>query len=149
VKIVCTNGCFDVLHAGHVALLREARSLGDRLIILLNSDRSVKRLKGPSRPIHGEQDRMAVLLALGDVDDVVMFDYERDLENLIRQIRPTVLVKGDDYLGKPVTGANLLPEWGGVVHFVKRLANRSTSIAVERSGKSADGYSKSKTMHGG
>lgn len=101
--IVFTNGCFDVLHRGHVEYLKQSRKLGKRLIVGLNSDESVKRLKGPNRPVNSQEDRKAVLLALRFVDEVIIFEEETPLE-LIRAIKPDIITKGGDYKPEQVVG---------------------------------------------
>ena len=107
--IVFTNGCFDLLHAGHVRYLEEAKGYGDVLIIGLNSNRSVSRLKGPKRPINSEEDRAYILAALEVVDYVVIFDEDTPY-NLIQKIKPKILVKGSDYKGKEVVGQDIVDE---------------------------------------
>jgi rfaE bifunctional protein nucleotidyltransferase chain/domain len=111
-KVVFTNGCFDVIHPGHVDLLRRARTLGDKLIVGINSDRSVRAIKGSGRPIFSESDRKAVLLALESVDDVVVFD-EQTPEELIQTISPDVLVKGGDWKVDEIIGADFVFAHGG------------------------------------
>lgn len=130
-KVVFTNGCFDILHAGHVSLLAEARALGDTLIVGLNSDASVRRLKGEGRPVHDEARRATVLGALSDVDAVVLFEQDTPIE-LIKAIRPDVLVKGADYTPETVVGADLLKAWGGRVALVQLVEGASTTGAIER-----------------
>jgi len=125
-RLVFANGCFDLLHAGHVRLLAHARSLGDALMVALNSDESVRRLKGPDRPLQGEQDRCEIMAALASVDFVVVFAEETPLE-LVRAVRPSVLVKGDDYSVEEVVGAKEVASWGGEVVLVPRLPGRSTT----------------------
>jgi D-beta-D-heptose 7-phosphate kinase/D-beta-D-heptose 1-phosphate adenosyltransferase len=129
--VVFSNGCFDILHAGHVRYLREARGLGDALVVGLNSDASVGRLKGPERPINHEEDRAEVLAALECVDLVVIFD-EDTPENLIRSISPDVLVKGADWKDKGVVGAEFVKAQGGEVRLIDLVPGRSTSAIVER-----------------
>ncbi|TDB71458.1 D-glycero-beta-D-manno-heptose 1-phosphate adenylyltransferase [Micromonospora sp. KC723] len=130
--VVATGGCFDILHAGHVATLQAARRLGDCLVVCLNSDRSVRALKGPERPVHTEADRARVLAALDCVDAVVVFDEATPVTALAR-LRPDVWVKGGDYAGD---GAPELPEadlvhgWGGRVVTVPYLAGRSTTATI-------------------
>lgn len=126
-KIVFTNGCFDILHAGHVQYLQKASAYGDCLIVGLNSDSSVKNLKGSSRPINSQDDRAFVLAALESVDYVVIFDEDTPLE-LIKAIRPDVLVKGGDYAGKEVVGSEIAKE----VHLIEFLEGRSTSAVVKK-----------------
>jgi D-beta-D-heptose 7-phosphate kinase/D-beta-D-heptose 1-phosphate adenosyltransferase len=130
-RVVFTNGCFDLLHAGHVSLLEQARRAGDRLIVGLNSDASVQRLKGPTRPINHEGDRGQVLAALAAVDAVVVFDEETPLA-LITALRPEVLVKGADYREEQVVGGAEVKSWGGKVVLIDLLAGRSTTNIIER-----------------
>jgi rfaE bifunctional protein nucleotidyltransferase chain/domain len=124
--LVATGGCFDVLHAGHVSMLRAARSLGDRLVVCLNSDDSVRRLKGPGRPVNPAGDRAAVLRALGCVDDVVVFD-EDTPERVLDRIRPAIWVKGGDYDGSDLPEAEVLRRWNGIALTVPYLDGRSTT----------------------
>nr|CRH05076.1 fused heptose 7-phosphate kinase; heptose 1-phosphate adenyltransferase [Candidatus Magnetococcus massalia] len=129
--VVFTNGCFDLLHAGHVTYLEHARRLGHRLVLGLNTDASVQRLKGPSRPLIHEQDRAKVLAALASIDLVVLFDQETPLE-LIRLLRPDILAKGADYTEDQVVGGDLVKSWGGKVSLVKLVEGRSTTNIVDR-----------------
>ena len=128
--VVATGGCFDLLHPGHVSVLEAARRLGDCLIVCLNSDRSVHRLKGPGRPLQSEQDRATVLRALRCVDEVVVFEEDTPIETL-RALRPDVWVKGGDYAGIELPEAAVLAEWGGVAVTVPYQAGRSTTSLVE------------------
>lgn len=128
-RVVMTNGCFDILHAGHVAYLEEAKSLGDRLIVAVNDDASVKRLKGESRPIVPLQDRMAVLAGLASVDWVVPFSDDTPLE-LIEQVLPDVLVKGGDWQPRDIVGSEVVLENGGEVRSLKFVEGRSTSAMI-------------------
>lgn len=128
--LVATGGCFDLLHAGHVSLLEAAASLGDRLVVLLNSDLSVARLKGPDRPLQSEADRRAVLRALACVDDVVIFDEDTPARAL-EAVRPDVFVKGGDYTGADLPEAEVLTRWGGQVAIVPYLDGRSTTRLVK------------------
>ena len=130
-RIVFTNGCFDLLHVGHVYLLREARKFGDIMIVGMNSDASVKGLKGDGRPIVSAEDRADAVAALECVDYVVVFD-EADPMDLIRRIRPDVLVKGDDYKASDVVGADFLNSYGGVVQLVPIRRGVSTSGLIEK-----------------
>lgn len=130
-KIVFTNGCFDLLHVGHMYLLREAKDLGDVLVVALNSDQSVKGLKGDSRPIVPGEDRAYAIAALESVDYLVMFD-EPDPMELIRLIRPDVLVKGDDYQESEVVGADFLKSYGGVTRLIPLRRGISTTALVEK-----------------
>lgn len=130
-KVVFTNGCFDILHAGHVEYLRRARELGDCLVVGLNSDASVRRLKGPRRPINTVSDRALVLANLYSVDYVVVFD-EDTPEGLIRAIRPDVLVKGADWPEEKIVGASFVRSYGGRVVRLPLLEGRSTSEIIRR-----------------
>lgn len=126
-----TNGCFDILHPGHISLLREARSHCDRLIIGLNTDASVQRLKGPSRPINTQESRAQVLSALQDVDLVVLFDEDTPLD-LIKMLLPNVLVKGADYTLDQVVGADIVTENGGKVILADLAKGHSTTNIIQR-----------------
>jgi len=130
-RVVFTNGCFDILHAGHVRFLQAARREGDVLVVGLNADASVQRLKGAGRPIHGEADRIAVLCALSCVDHVVVFEEDTPLA-LIEAIRPDVLVKGEDWREKGVVGREIVEERGGRVVLLPLLEGRSTTRIVDR-----------------
>lgn len=130
-RIVFTNGCFDVLHAGHVAYLRHARSCGDRLIVGVNDDASVARLKGPSRPVNPLEDRAVVLAALEMVDAVVDFP-EDTPQRIIERVTPDVLVKGEDWRDKGVVGAAWVEKHGGRVVLAPMLPGRSTTSILER-----------------
>jgi len=129
-KIVFTNGCFDILHAGHVRYLSAARQLGDRLVVGLNSDASIRRLKGPKRPVAPENDRAEVLAALEAVDAVTLFG-EDTPEELIGQLLPDVLVKGSDWAVEQIAGAKAVIEHGGAVLTVPLLEGRSTTGIIE------------------
>ena len=130
-RLVFTNGCFDLLHAGHVRYLEQARRHGRRLLVGLNTDRSVRALKGPGRPVIGEADRARVLAALAAVDAVVLFDQDTPLE-LIQALRPEVLVKGADYREDEVVGAREVRDWGGQVVLIPLVENHSTTRTLER-----------------
>jgi D-beta-D-heptose 7-phosphate kinase/D-beta-D-heptose 1-phosphate adenosyltransferase len=130
-KIVFTNGCFDLLHPGHVRLLREARSFGDVLVVGVNDDASVRRLKGNGRPVTDLAGRLAVLAALEAVDAVVPFSEDTPIA-VIRKLRPDVLVKGADWRGKEVVGADWVRSHGGIVRFVELEEGRSTSATIRR-----------------
>lgn len=129
--IVSTNGCFDILHVGHVKYLQEAKSHGDILIIGLNSDASVKRLKGPERPINTEQDRAEVLAALECVDYVVMFE-EDTPENLISMIKPDFHAKGGDYTEDTLPEAKIIKENGGQILFINFVDGKSTTNIINK-----------------
>ena len=130
-KIVFTNGCFDVLHFGHVHYLLEAKKLGDILVVGLNSDDSVRRLKGPSRPINGEKERAFVLAALSFVDYIVLFE-EDTPENLIKAVRPDVLVKGGDYALDQIVGADFVNQNGGTVTTIPFVEGFSSTQIIEQ-----------------
>jgi len=130
-RIVFTNGCFDVLHRGHVGYLSQARELGDVLVVAVNSDESVRRLKGPTRPVNPQEDRAAVLAALGCVDHVVVFD-EDSPERLLEAVRPDVYVKGGDYRPELIPEAELVTRLGGEVRTLDYLPDRSTSAIIDR-----------------
>jgi D-beta-D-heptose 7-phosphate kinase/D-beta-D-heptose 1-phosphate adenosyltransferase len=130
-QIVFTNGCFDIIHAGHVGYLEEARKQGDRLIVALNSDASVKRLKGQERPINPVDRRMAVLAGLESVDWVVSFD-EDTPERLLRKFKPDVLVKGGDYNAEQIVGSSIVKDNGGKVKVLRFFENCSTTSIVNR-----------------
>jgi rfaE bifunctional protein nucleotidyltransferase chain/domain len=130
-RIVFTNGCFDVLHRGHVGYLSQARELGDVLVVAVNSDDSVRRLKGAGRPVNPEEDRAAVLAALSCVDHVVVFD-EDSPRRLLEAVRPDVYVKGGDYRPELIPEAELVRRLGGEVRTLDYLPDRSTSAIIER-----------------
>ncbi len=130
-KLVFTNGCFDLLHAGHVKYLQEARALGDMLIVGLNSDLSVRGLKGPKRPIHTEQDRQALLCALGCVNGVFLFSEPTPLK-LITRVQPDVLVKGGDWAPEQIVGADIVLARGGQVRSLPFLAGHSSTNVIEK-----------------
>lgn len=129
--VVFTNGCYDLLHRGHIDLLARARELGDLLVVGLNSDASVRRLKGPSRPLVPEDDRAAVLAALAAVDFVVLFPEDTPLA-VIRELAPDVLVKGADYALTDVVGAEEVRARGGRVELIPLTPGRSTTSLVQR-----------------
>ena len=132
--VVFTNGCFDLVHPGHVRYLAGARALGNRLVVGLNSDASVRRLKGRSRPVQKESARAEVLSALESVDHVVIFDADTPLE-LILEIQPDVLAKGADWAVDEIVGAREVRAWGGRVARVKLVPGESTTRLVKRAGK--------------
>ncbi|HEY8581692.1 MAG TPA: PfkB family carbohydrate kinase, partial [Capillimicrobium sp.] len=135
--VVATGGCFDILHAGHAQMLAAARSLGDCLIVCLNADASVRRLKGDGRPVVGEGDRAALLLALECVDGVAIFD-EDVPERVLRDLRPHLFVKGGDYHAADLPEAATLAEWGGRAVTVPFMAGRSTTKIIEEAASRAD-----------
>lgn len=130
-KIVFTNGCFDILHPGHVAYLNEAKSLGELLVIGLNSDESVKRLKGADRPVNNQDDRMFMLLNLKSVDHVVIFNEDTPFE-LIQQLKPDVLVKGGDWKPEQIVGSDIVLAAGGEVKSLKFIDGHSTSTLISK-----------------
>ncbi len=137
--VVATGGCFDLIHVGHVELIRAAARLGDCLVVLLNSDRSVTDLKGPGRPVVGQEDRASVLRAMSDVDAVVVFDEPTPVETL-RRLRPDVFVKGGDYHSPlSIPERATVAEWGGEVVVVPYVSGRSTSRLIEHSAQGATG----------
>ncbi|MCS7171326.1 MAG: D-glycero-beta-D-manno-heptose 1-phosphate adenylyltransferase [Aquificaceae bacterium] len=130
-KVVFTNGCFDILHAGHVHYLKKAKDLGDILVVGLNSDESIRRIKGPKRPILPQSMRAYLLDGLRSVDYVVIFE-EDTPEKLIKAIRPHVLVKGADWAPKDIVGADFVLSYGGKVHSIELEFHVSTSSIIKR-----------------
>ena len=130
-RVVFTNGVFDLLHRGHAEYLEEARALGDRLVVGVNTDASVRRLKGPSRPIVDEQDRAALVRALACVDLVVLFDDDTP-QRLIEAVKPDVLVKGADYAPEAIVGREFVESHGGRVTTIPLREGLSTSEIVKR-----------------
>lgn len=129
--IVTTNGCFDILHVGHVRYLEKAKSFGDVLIVALNSDKSVKSIKGDSRPINNENDRAEILSALRSVDYVVLFDEDSPI-NLLLQIKPDVHTKGADYTVETLPEAKGIIEAGGRIEFISFVEGKSTTAVIEK-----------------
>ena len=130
-SVVFTNGCFDLLHRGHVHLLREAKAAGDLLIVGLNSDRSVKTIKGSGRPLLPQSDRVELIAAMEMVDYVVLFD-EPDPYKLIAAIKPNVLAKGGDWSAEKIIGADLVEQEGGRIAVIPYLKGFSTTEIIER-----------------
>ncbi len=130
-QIVFTNGCFDIIHAGHVRYLTTAKNFGDVLIVGLNTDDSVKRLKGANRPINCQDDRAEVLLGLKVVDHVIFFG-EATAESLIAEVKPNVYVKGGDYTLATLPEAKIVQSCGGRVELVNLVAGRSTTNVIEK-----------------
>ena len=130
-KVVFTNGCFDILHVGHKRYLQQASTLGDILIVGVNSDASVKRLKGPDRPVNCEQDRMEMLCAMGFIDYVVLFEEDTPYE-LIKKIQPDVLVKGGDYAPDQVVGKDIVEARGGRLELIKFVDGKSTTNIIKK-----------------
>lgn len=133
-SVVFTNGCFDLLHAGHVEILQKSKAQGDLLVVAINSDASTKRLKGPRRPLQNQDDRARIMAALSCVDYVTIFEEDTPQE-LILKLRPDVLVKGGDYQVETIVGAKDVLGWGGRVEIVSLVPGRSTTSLVERSQK--------------
>lgn len=130
-KTVFTNGCFDILHAGHVRYLTAAKACGDVLVLGLNSDASVRRLKGESRPINSELDRAEVVGALKAVDYVTIFG-EQTAEALIAEVKPDVYVKGGDYTLETLPEAKIVQSYGGRVEFIQLVEGRSTTNVIKK-----------------
>jgi rfaE bifunctional protein nucleotidyltransferase chain/domain len=130
-KVVFTNGCFDLVHLGHVDYLEKARNLGDRLVLGLNTDSSVSRFKGPERPLQDQNSRARVLASMQFVDLVVFFDEDTPL-NLISQLIPNILVKGSDYLAENIVGADVVKKNGGEVKTIDFVPGYSTTRIVEK-----------------
>jgi D-beta-D-heptose 7-phosphate kinase/D-beta-D-heptose 1-phosphate adenosyltransferase len=132
-RVGFTNGCFDLIHPGHIALLEQAKSACQRLVVGLNTDESVRRLKGPQRPVQSETARAIVMAALRPVDLVVLFDEDTPIE-LIREIRPDVLIKGADYNIDQVVGGDFVKSYGGEVFLARLIEGQSTSRTIARMG---------------
>jgi D-glycero-beta-D-manno-heptose 1-phosphate adenylyltransferase len=130
-KIVFTNGCFDIVHLGHIDYLEKARNLGDKLVLGLNTDASVRRLKGETRPVVNEYARSRMMSALEFVDAVVLFDEPTPLE-LIETVKPDILVKGDDYSLETIVGADFVISKGGEVKTIALVKGYSTSLLIEK-----------------
>jgi len=130
-RVVFTNGCFDLLHSGHVTLLTSASAEGDRLIVGLNSDASVRRLKGPTRPVQSELDRAKILGSLRSIDLIVIFDEDSPLR-LIEAIAPEVLVKGADYRAADVVGGDFVTRHGGRVALIELVEGQSSTRLIAR-----------------
>ncbi len=130
-RIVFTNGCFDLLHFGHVKYLQDAKSKGDYLIVAVNSDASIKKIKAKNRPVIGQSDRLKTIAALSSVDFVIIFNEDTPLK-LIKALKPDVLIKGADWSKEKIVGADLVQSYGGKVETVKLVKNRSTSALIEK-----------------
>ncbi len=130
-KVVFTNGCFDLLHVGHVRYLAEAKKLGDYLVVGVNSDDSVKRLKGPTRPIQNQLDRAEILKSLKSVDETLIFT-EDTPENLIKSVRPDILVKGGDWSVDQIVGGTFVQSYGGQVCSLTFIDGKSTTKIIEK-----------------
>lgn len=130
-KIVFTNGCFDIIHSGHIHLLEKAKELGDVLVVGLNSDKSIRKIKGEKRPILKQEDRIKILTALKPVDFVVLFDEETPLK-LIEEIQPDILVKGKDYRKKEIVGKDIIEKNNGKIVTIDLLDKKSTTKIIQR-----------------
>lgn len=133
-KIVFTNGCFDLLHVGHVRYLKEAKALGDVLVVALNSDASVQKLKGPTRPVQKEEDRAEILASLGCVDHTFLFSEETP-EKVIRKIKPDFLVKGGDWAVSQIVGSEVVLSYGGKVLSLPFVDGKSTTSLIAKAQK--------------
>jgi len=129
--VVTTNGCFDILHVGHVRILKQSRALGDLLVVGINSDASVKRLKGPTRPINNEQDRAELLSSLACVDYVTIFDEDTPVE-FLGEAKPNIHVKGSDYKPSDLAETPVVESHGGRVEILALVPNKSTTSVVEK-----------------
>ena len=130
-KIVFTNGCFDIIHVGHIRYLTAAKSFGDVLIVGLNTDESVRKLKGESRPVNNQDDRAEVLLGMKAVDHVIFFG-EQTAENLISELKPNIYVKGGDYTLETLPEAKIVQSYGGRVEIVNLVAGKSTTNIIKK-----------------
>lgn len=130
-KVVSTSGCFDIVHAGHVTYLEEAKTKGDILIVLLNSDSSVRRLKGDNRPIVNEEERTTVIAGLGCVDYVCLFDENTPCE-MISKLQPDIFIKGGDYKGKHIPEMDVMSLYGGKVEYVSMIDGCSSTNIIEK-----------------
>ena len=130
-RVVFTNGCFDILHYGHVKYLQDARSKGDYLVVAVNSDSSVKKIKAKNRPVIGQSDRLKILAALSSVDFVVLFNDNNPLR-LIKALKPDILIKGADWSKQKIIGADFVESYGGKVLTVSLVKGRSTSALIEK-----------------
>jgi rfaE bifunctional protein nucleotidyltransferase chain/domain len=129
--IVFTNGCFDILHYGHVKYLQDARSKGDYLVVAVNSDSSIKKIKAENRPVIGQNDRLRTVAALACVDFVVLFNEDNTLR-LIKVLKPDILIKGADWSKQKIIGADFVESYGGKVLTVNLVKGRSTSMLIEK-----------------
>ena len=130
-RIVFTNGCFDILHYGHVKYLQDARGKGDYLVVAVNSDASIKKIKAKNRPVIGQNDRLRTIAALSSVDFVVLFNADNPL-GLIKALKPDVLIKGADWSKQKIIGADFVENYGGKVLTVNLVKGRSTSALIEK-----------------
>lgn len=130
-RVVFTNGCFDILHYGHVKYLQDARSKGDYLVVAVNSDSSIKKIKARNRPVIGQSDRLKTLAALSSVDFVVLFNEDNPLR-LIKALKPDILIKGADWSKQKIIGADFVESYGGKVLTVNLVKGRSTSALIKK-----------------
>ncbi|MDD5282201.1 MAG: D-glycero-beta-D-manno-heptose 1-phosphate adenylyltransferase [Candidatus Omnitrophica bacterium] len=130
-RIVFTNGCFDILHYGHAKYLQDAKAKGDYLVVAVNSDSSVRRIKAKNRPVVGQADRLKVIAALGCVDFVVLFNEDNPLK-VIKALKPDILVKGADWSKSGIVGADFVESYGGKVQTVNLVKGRSTSAIIDK-----------------
>lgn len=130
-RIVFTNGCFDILHYGHIKYLQDAREKGDYLVVAVNSDSSVKKIKAKNRPVVGQADRLKTVAALASVDFAVLFSEDNPLK-LIKALKPDILIKGADWDKKRIVGADFVESYGGKVKTVNLVRGRSTSALIEK-----------------
>ena len=130
-KIVFTNGCFDIIHQGHINYLIEAKKMGGKLVVGLNSDSSVQKIKGNNRPIQDENSRAKILASLGFIDAVILFKEETP-QKLIQNIRPDILIKGSDYLVNEIKGSEYVLSYGGTVKTIELTSNYSTSKIIKK-----------------
>jgi D-glycero-beta-D-manno-heptose 1-phosphate adenylyltransferase len=137
-RVVFTNGCFDLLHLGHVDYLEKAKQLGDKLLVAVNTDASVSRLKGPERPLQDEMSRARIMASLLFVDAVVLFDEETPYE-LIKMVMPDILVKGDDYAIENIVGHDIVLQNGGEVKTIQLVKGYSTSGIVDKIRRQVNG----------
>jgi D-beta-D-heptose 7-phosphate kinase/D-beta-D-heptose 1-phosphate adenosyltransferase len=126
-KIVFVNGCFDILHPGHIAMFECARSLGTKLIVAIDSDEKVKQMKGDSRPVNSQDDRKFILEAIRHIDEVIIFNSKDELQELVKTIKPDIMMVGSDYKGKEVVGSDYAKE----VRFFNKVRGYSTSKIIE------------------
>ena len=130
-RIVFTNGCFDILHYGHIKYLEDAKNKGDYLIVAVNSDSSIKKIKAPGRPVIGQSDRLKTVAALASVDFVLLFNEDNPLK-LIKALKPDILIKGSDWNKNKIVGADFVKSYGGKVMTVNLVKNRSTSAIINK-----------------
>ena len=129
--VVFTNGCFDILHYGHIKYLEDAKSKGDYLIVALNSDSSIKKIKAPGRPVIGQLDRLKTIAALASVDFAILFNEDNPLK-LIKALKPDILIKGSDWSKEKIIGADFVESYGGKVMTVNLVKGRSTSAIINK-----------------